>query len=126
MASADGNRNAAGAFFLPTSSFILLPLPAARNADVPVGSTEAEASFSGTAPALGCRRVRPAPERKWFHCKKRQQLKNHAFKIQLYSQAKDEHKCVCCKKAAQASIFYAYFSAFVLAKFPQKQKQTHK
>ena len=45
-------RNAAGAF-------ILLPLPAARNADVPVGSTEAEASFSGTAPALGCRRVRP-------------------------------------------------------------------
>lgn len=49
------------------SSFILLPLPAARNADVPVGSTEAEASFSGTAPALGRRRVRPAPDRKCFH-----------------------------------------------------------
>ena len=67
MTAADGNRNAAGAFFLPTSSFILRPLPAARNADVPVGSTEAEASFSGTAPALGCRRVRPAPDRKCFH-----------------------------------------------------------
>ena len=49
------------------SSFILFPLPAARNADVPVGGTEAEASFSGTAPALGCRRVRPAPDRKCFH-----------------------------------------------------------
>ena len=49
------------------SSFIILPLPAARNADVPVGSTEAEASFSVTAPALGCRRVRPAPDRKCFH-----------------------------------------------------------
>jgi len=107
--------------FLPSSCF---HFPAARNADVLVGSTEAEASFSGTAPALGCRRVRPAPERKWFHCKMRQQLKNHAFKIQLYSQAKDEHKCVCCKKAALACIFYECFSAFVLAKFPQKQKQT--
>ena len=50
--------------FLPSSCF---HFPAARNADVPVGSTEAEASFSGTAPALGCRRVSPAPERKWFH-----------------------------------------------------------
>jgi hypothetical protein len=51
----------------PLSSFIILPLPAARNADVPVGSTEAEASFPGTAPALGCRRVRPALDRKCFH-----------------------------------------------------------
>jgi hypothetical protein len=55
-------------FPLPAlSSFIILPLPASRNADVPVGSTEAEASFPGTAPALGCRRVRPAPDRKCFH-----------------------------------------------------------
>ena len=49
------------------SSFILRPLPAARNADVPVGSTEAEASFPETSPALGCHRVLPAPDRKRFH-----------------------------------------------------------
>jgi hypothetical protein len=103
-------RNAAIAFLLYHSS-----TPCRPERRRPVGSTEAEASFSGNAPALGSRRVRPAPDRKWFHCKKRQQLKNHAFKIQLYSQAKDEHKHVYCKKAALACIFYACFSAFVLA-----------
>ena len=41
------------------SYLILFPIPATRNADVPVGTQEAKASFPGTAPALGRRRVRP-------------------------------------------------------------------